>query len=229
MLFFLPDFENPVLPETEARHALQVLRMKKGDSLQVSNGKGGLAEAVIVSESISACKVQLTEIKHFTKPQQGEIFLAVAPTKNADRMEWLVEKGTELGCGGFHFFRSKRTERNHLNLERLEKIALSAMKQSGQYFLPEIYWHKILSDVPLNDFDRIITADLSAAENKLKEIPFNKMLLLIGPEGDFTPEELQWLAGKSTETVRFLPQVLRTETAALYALTLAMVSGRGPE
>lgn len=226
MLFYLPDFANPVLPETEARHALQVLRMKKGDSLQVSDGKGGFAEAVIGSESTSACKLQLSEIKHFTKPQEGEIFLAVAPTKNADRMEWLVEKGTELGCAGFHFFRSKRAERNHLNLERLEKIALSAMKQSGQYHLPEIHWHKSLSDVPLSEFDRLVTADLSATENRLNAIPFSKMLLLIGPEGDFTPEELRWLAGKSTEALRFLPQVLRTETAALYALTLAMVSGR---
>ena len=229
MLFYLPDFENPVLPESEARHALQVLRMKKGDRLHVSDGKGGKASAQIQSESTSACKLQLNDIEHVNKFQSGDIFLAVAPTKNADRMEWLVEKGTELGCAGFHFFRSKRTERNHLNLERLEKIALSAMKQSGQYYLPEIHWHRSTADLPVQQFDRIVTADLSASENRLKEIPYNKMLLLIGPEGDFTPEELQWLSGKSTESVRFLPQVLRTETAALYALTLAMVSGRGPE
>ena len=227
MLFYLPDFENPVLPETEARHALQVLRMKKGDSLRVTNGKGLKADAQILSDKPAACLLQLSEIGQLKRFQSGEIYLAVAPTKNADRMEWLIEKGTELGCAGFHFFKSKRTERNHLNLERLEKIALSAMKQSGQNFLPEIHWHKSLEELPLHHFDRIITADLSAAENKLKEIPYKKMLLLIGPEGDFTTVELEWLSGKSTESVRFLPQVLRTETAAMYALTLGLVSGRG--
>ena len=84
----------------------------------------------------------------------------------------------------------------------------------------------VLDALPLGGFDRIITADLSAAENRLQEIPYKKMLLLIGPEGDFNTDELQWLKGKSTESLRFLPQVLRTETAALYALTLALVSGR---
>ncbi len=226
MLFYLPDFQNPILPETEARHALQVLRLKKGDQIRVSDGKGRIAKGQILSDKPANCRLDLREEERVKPLREEEIHLAIAPTKNADRMEWLEEKGSELGCNGFHFFKSARTERSNLNLERIEKIALSAMKQSGQFYLPEIHWHKSLDALPMGDFDRIITADLSAAENRLQEIPYKKMLLLIGPEGDFDSKELQWLKEKSTESLRFLPQVLRTETAALYALTLALVSGR---
>jgi len=98
------------------------------------------------------------------------------------------------------------------------------MKQSGQFFLPQIHWHDKLQLVPFGKFNRIITADLSAKETKIKQGKNEKILLLIGPEGDFTPEELDFLAEKKTESLRFLPQVLRTETAALYALMLARSS-----
>jgi len=224
MLFYLPDFAKPILPETEARHVLQVLRMKTGDVLDVTDAAGKKGKARLLNEKPGNCLLQVLESETTDRLWTGEFWLAVAPTKNLDRMEWLVEKATEIGCQGFHFFRSRRTERNQLNTERLNKIALSAMKQSGQFFLPQIHWHDKLQLVPFGEFNRIITADLSAKETKIKQGKHEKILLLIGPEGDFTPEELDFLAEKKTESLRFLPQVLRTETAALYSLMLARSS-----
>jgi 16S rRNA (uracil1498-N3)-methyltransferase len=224
MLFYLPDFAKPILPETEARHVLQVLRMKAGDVLDVTDAAGQKGKARLLNEKPGNCLLQVLESETTDRLWTGEFWLAVAPTKNLDRMEWLVEKATEIGCQGFHFFRSRRTERNQLNTERLNKIALSAMKQSGQFFLPQIHWHDKLQLVPFGEFNRIITADLSAKETKIKQGKHEKILLLIGPEGDFTPEELDFLAEKKTESLRFLPQVLRTETAALYSLMLARSS-----
>lgn len=224
MLFYLPDFTNPILPETEARHVLQVLRMKTGEVLEVTDAAGKKGKARLLNEKPGNCLLQILESENTERLWTGEFWLAVAPTKNLDRMEWLVEKATEIGCNGFHFFRSRRTERSHLNTERLNKIALSAMKQSGQFYLPQIHWHDKLQLLPFGQFNRIITADLSSNETKIKPGTDEKTLLLIGPEGDFTPDELEYLAEKKTEALRFLPQVLRTETAALYALMLARSS-----
>lgn len=223
-LFFLPDFQNPTLPEQEARHAIQVLRLRKGDVLHLTDGKGRRATGRILSEKSSDCKLEVSEIQLVEPFRSEEIHLAVAPTKNADRMEWLVEKATELGCNGLHFFHSERTGRQQLNMERMQRIALSALKQSGQHYLPSIAWYQDLRQLPLPDFDRVITADLSSSESRLTSRPFRKMLLLIGPEGDFSGEELSWLASQQTESIRFLPQVLRTETAALYALSMGILS-----
>jgi len=224
-LFYLPDFQSAVLPEPEARHALQVLRLHKGDELLLTDGKGHRGKARILAEKINQCQLEILEQEKIPTFRSEEIHLAVAPTKNSERMDWLVEKATELGCNGFHFFKSERTGRNQLNLDRLQRIALSAIKQSGQYYLPEIHWYNSLNAVPFSSFDRIITADLSGKESRLAPLSFQKMLLLIGPEGDFSPAELEFLQRQQTEAVRFLPQVLRTETAGLYALTLALVSG----
>lgn len=224
MLFYLPDLQQDLLPETEARHVLQVLRLRKGDHISVTDGKGNRAQARILSEKASACRLEIVGNEYIAPFRQEEIHLAVAPSKNADRMDWLVEKATEMGCNGFHFFKSERTGRNHLNIERLQRIALSAIKQSGQYYLPEIHWYDRLSLLPFSDFERIIIADLSSTNSRLTQLPFRKMLFLIGPEGDFSPGELEWLCGQQTESVRFLPQVLRTETAALYALSLGILS-----
>jgi len=223
-LFYLPDFESEILPEAEAKHALQVLRMRKGDLLQLTDGKGRICKGRILQEKVTQCRLEITDIQSVERFRSGEIHLAVAPTKNADRMEWLVEKATELGCNGFHFFHSERTTRSRLNLERLERVALSAIKQSGQCHLPEINWYPELQQLPFAAFDRVVTADLSSSENRLRPISFRKMLLLIGPEGDFTAEELTWLGTQKTESIRFLPQVLRTETAALYALSLGILA-----
>lgn len=220
MLFYLPDFQNPILPETEAQHCLIVLRCKKGDRVRFTDGKGNLGLGEILSEKTKNCSLKILEIKAFPKNWVNEIWLAVAPTKQLDRMEWMVEKCTEIGVDGFIFLKTQRTERPVLNLDRLEKVALSAMKQSGQYHLPKMHWISDWKAFPWDDFQNLYCADLgSQAKPFISERP-GKSLLFIGPEGDFTPTETQEMYEHGAIPIRLRPQVLRTETAGVYALSL---------
>jgi 16S rRNA (uracil1498-N3)-methyltransferase len=223
MLFYLPEFHKPVLPETESMHCVKVLRKGKGDTIRVTDGLGNMADARITDPNPKRCGLELLNPIEKPKDWEGNVWLAVAPTKNLDRMEWLVEKATEIGCDGFLFVRTARTERDHLNLERLQKVALSAMKQSGQASLPDMIWAPKWNQIPWEKFDRILTADLTAHNPEWKRDLNSRSLLFIGPEGDFTPQELDDLKQHQAESIRLRPQVLRTETAALYALMLAHV------
>jgi len=220
MLFYLPDFNQPVLPETDALHVLKVLRKKKGDFIRVSDGKGRKAQARIESADIRNCLLQLSEAE-FEEKSETEIWLAVAPTKQMERMEWMVEKCTEIGADGFVFFHSARTERSIIKTERLEKVALSAMKQSGQSRLPAIRWYSAWSLFPWNEFDHFFVADLG--ENATDQLipQTGKNLILTGPEGDFTPEEYKEIRAHQAKRIRLRPQILRTETAAIFALCQA--------
>lgn len=221
MTFYLPDFETPVLPENESLHCLKVLRLGKSDLIQVVNGKGRQGLARIADPHPKKCRLEMVEETLIARTHSPTLWLGVAPTKNLDRMEWMVEKGTEIGCDGFLFIRTARTERDHLNLERLEKIAVSAMKQSGQAWLPEIEWVNQWKSIPWGRFNRIVTADLSTENTHLHLDPGDRCLILIGPEGDFTPAELEDLKALKAESIRLRPQVLRTETAAIFALSMA--------
>lgn len=221
MVFYLPDFQNPFLPESEAQHCLKVLRKKSGDQILVTNGKGLKAEALILTENPKNCQVKLLNISSVRKNWVNEIWLAVAPTKQLDRMEWMVEKCTEIGVDGIIFIKTKRTERDVLNMDRLEKTALSAMKQSGQFWLPELKWQPKWNQFLWNDFPQIYCADLgSDALSNIPKKKTGKSLIFIGPEGDFTPEEITEIYQHHASPIRLRPQVLRTETAGIYALGL---------
>jgi 16S rRNA (uracil1498-N3)-methyltransferase len=224
MLFYLPDFTNPILPETEAMHVVKVLRLGKGAEISITNGKGAIAKARVADPNPKKCSLEISEVTEKEKDWKGCIWLGVAPTKNIDRMEWMVEKCTEIGCDGFLFIRTARTERDQINLERLQKVALSAMKQSGQAWMPEMIWAPKWSAIPWNQFDRLITTDLGATNTKIERRPEENCLILIGPEGDFTPQELEDLKTRKSEGIRLRPQVLRTETAAMFALSLVHLS-----
>lgn len=224
MLFYLPDFNDPVLPETEALHCFRVLRHRQGDCIEVTDGAGQRATAEILDENQKKARVRLSEIRSVPKGWSGEIWLAVAPTKQLDRMEWMVEKCTEIGIDGFLFVRTQRTERPVLNLERLEKTALSAMKQSGQSHLPTLQWVAHWKQFPWGDFDRYYCADLGSEAISTLPPGHNKSLIFIGPEGDFTPDEIQEIHQNNAVSVRLRPQVLRTETAGMYALSLFHMS-----
>lgn len=229
MLFFLPDFSQPQLPEAEARHCLQVLRKNVGDSIQVCDGKGHFAQAEIATSNPKNCLLRLGDIENRPQTWSGEIWLAVAPTKNIDRMEWLVEKATEMGCNGFYFVKTARTERGHLNLERLEKIALSAMKQSGQAWLPEIHWVDKMTNFPFDSVDHHWLGDLSPnAKSQFSDKETGKHVFWIGPEGDFSQEEMALLQSKKSIGIRLSPNTLRTETAALAAVFLYHFSKHNP-
>lgn len=221
-MFYLPDFSHPILSEVESQHAVKVLRLQKGKLVDWSDGKGHRGTARISEPDSRRCRLEILDVKELDRPWKGSLTIAIAPTKNLDRMEWLVEKATEIGCNGFVFFRTARTERDHINLERLEKVAVSAMKQSGQSWLPHFQWIAKWNLSFLDLFPNKILADLGENTRPFPALSAETQnLLIIGPEGDFTSQERIELLEKGVQSVRLCPQVLRTETAALFALTVA--------
>lgn len=225
MLFYCPDLDtNCTLPTSEAEHAIRVLRLKEGDTIQLTNGKGLKAQAEIVSTGKKEVTFRLLE-SMTVAPTPPFIHLAVAPTKNMDRMEWLLEKATEIGLHSFTPILCQRSERKVWKEDRIERIVLSALKQSGQYHLPILH--------PITSFDDYIKLPLSSqkfiahcveherisltsASINLKE----PVYLLIGPEGDFSNEEIEKALKNGFQAVQLGSNRLRTETAALHALSL---------
>jgi 16S rRNA (uracil1498-N3)-methyltransferase len=221
--FYVEHIENDViiLPEEESKHVVRVLRMNNGDSIELVDGKGTLVTAQITSDHPKKCSVQVTErLKMSNDPYS--IHIAIAPTKNLDRMEWLVEKCTELGAHKISFLNCENNERKVLKTERLHKIAISAMKQSKRYFLPEIS--------ELIDFDAFISAYpkgyLAHCNESEKSSLFStyseeQFPILIGPEGDFSEKEVEKAMKSGYISITLGNTRLRTETAGLYACSIA--------
>ena len=138
-LFYAPDFPlSAALPPDDSNHAVRVLRMKEGDELRVTDGVGNFYDCTITMASRSNCLLQVDREHRDTKSWKGQIHLVVAPTKNMDRMEWLAEKATEIGVDKISLLNCANSERRVVKTERLEKIVVSAMKQSHKAFKPEI-------------------------------------------------------------------------------------------
>ncbi len=221
-LFYQPLIAKGVtaLDEEESSHARKVLRLKAGDVIQLTDGLGKFYEARITNTKSKSC--EFTVLKSEQAPSRNyKIHIAIAPTKNADRIEWFVEKVVELGIDKISFLLCKNSERKSINLERIEKKAISAMKQSGQAFLPVIQ--------EIRPFRQII-AESDEAEKfigfvdeqnplLLKNLakPSTSGLVLIGPEGDFSPEEMQATLQQGFTKVCLGPTRLRTETAGIAA------------
>jgi 16S rRNA (uracil1498-N3)-methyltransferase len=222
-LFFAPDFsvERPFLPEEEARHALKVLRLGVGDAVRVTDGRGNFYEATVAGADAKKCRLA---VRHH-EPESGKkgfsIHVAVAPTKNTDRTEWLVEKCVEIGVDQISFVLCERSERRHFNPERVEKIAVAAMKQSLKAYLPQLD-----ELVPLRDFlqrplpGHKYIAHLVEGERQLLQrvAPTGgSYCVLIGPEGDFTPGEVAAALASGFVPVSLGESRLRTETAGIVA------------
>lgn len=219
-LFYQPD---PVhfLTEDESRHAVKTLRLEVDEIIAVTNGYGNQYTAVITKADARRCHFKITETKT-TLPRPFSIQICVAPTKNLDRIEWFVEKAVEVGIERISFFFGQHSERRVLKLERLQKIAVSAMKQSLQTFLPQLD-----EAVPFTELLRTISerqrfiAHLD--ENKptpnlaKTALPNETYTVLIGPEGDFSEKERQQAVDAGFQMVTLGPNRLRTETAALTA------------
>ncbi len=228
-IFYAKDIlKDKALPETEAQHCLRVLRLGVGDDIIVTDGKGKFYEASISETSKKACKLQLNGEELWSKTWQKDITLCVVPTKSIDRMEWLLEKAVEVGVDRVICMKSKHSERKHIKAERLEKIMLSAMKQSQKAILPEL-----LVDVPYAKAlelckDRQILlahcreADGFIQERKLIHEQYNKeedaVALFIGPEGDFSVEEVIQGQEVGAKPISLGDNRLRTETAGFVAL-----------
>lgn len=224
--FYAPDIAtDPRLPEIESGHCVRVLRHKEGDEIEVVDGKGGLHRCVIAEARPKSVMLDVVESTDIATPWNRAIIIAVAPTKNMDRMEWMIEKLTEIGIDRFVPVRCEHSERKEIKTERLEKIAISAMKQSLKTSLPEL-----APITPLRDFVKSLPSSVSQrfiayCNDDLYE---RKMLatsidvtgdcaILIGPEGDFSPEEVSFAVDNGFTPISLGPCRLRTETAAIVA------------
>ncbi|MDO1447465.1 16S rRNA (uracil(1498)-N(3))-methyltransferase [Rhodocytophaga aerolata] len=221
IVFYNPQFSpaTPILPEEEARHGIKVLRMNTGDTLHVTDGKGNMYEAEIASTDIKKCRVAIRHIHPEFGKKPYSIHLAIAPTKNADRTEWLVEKCVELGIDEISFIACERSERRVFKTDRLEKIAVAAMKQSIKAYLPHI--HEV---IPFRQFiekpldGQKFVAHLEEGRRELLQkaaIRQHSYCLLVGPEGDFSPAEIALALEKGYVPVSLGESRLRTETAGM--------------
>jgi len=222
MLFYAPDILiNRQLPETEAHHCLKALRMQPGDVIQLTDGKGNFFNAEIAEIHSNRCKVNLLE----TIPQpplwKGRIEIALAPTKNLDRIEWFAEKATEIGIDKISFLRCRFSERKEMSTERILKIMISAMKQSEKALLPELQAMTGFKEFIRQNFDgqKFIAHCYPDEKIPLAQACRNheNVLVLIGPEGDFSEEEIDLAKECKYIPVSLGESRLRTETAALVA------------
>ena len=215
----------------ESRHAVRVLRLREGDEMSVTDGQGHLYECQVVEANDKACVVEpqraATPRGDLAK-KAARLHLAVAPTKNPSRMEWLVEKAVEVGVGEITLLDCDHSERTFLKTERLEKLAVSAMKQSLHLTLPEIRPAVKLKDWLHRENDTWGREDIQKyiahCEADQPRTPLAAALqaerdavVLIGPEGDFSQEEIRLAQECGFLPVSLGPSRLRTETAALYA------------
>ena len=220
-LFYQPKISLGYLPEDESRHAVKVLRLSPGDEIEITDGIGSLYKAHVKQIDPRQCTFSITQVAT-SPPRKYSIHLAIAPTKNADRMEWMVEKCVEIGIEAISFVLCKTSERKSINLERLEKIAISAMKQSLQTSLPSLN-----EMIPFERFIRgrnekqrfIAHVDENNKDHLVKvATAHSQYLVLIGPEGDFTAEELKLADKEGFIKVSLGSNRLRTETAGLAAV-----------
>lgn len=220
-LFLNKDVYSCILDEQESVHVVKVLRLKQGDAITVTNGNGIIVSAEITKADHRKCGYRIIEEHKLHKRAEAAIHIAIAPTKNIDRMEWLVEKCTELGIDAFSFILTEHSERKQLSVAKLEKTAFAAIKQSGQPFLPLfselISFHTFIqSDFSSYTHKLIACLDEDPKPTILKLVkPNESCLVLIGPEGDFTAPEVQAAVGKGFVKISLGNSILRTETAAI--------------
>lgn len=225
-LFYNPNISvedhEIVFDKIESKHIVRVLRKKEGDVLHITNGNGFLFFAEINFANDKKCRA--TIIKSEEKPKSWEYYLhiAIAPTKNMDRLEWFLEKATEIGIDEITPIICKNSERKIVKMERLQKIIQSAMKQSLKYTLPILNDPTPFSTFIQQDFEHTTCIAHCEKEDKqsLKQVvvPKESMTILVGPEGDFSKEEIQTALTKQLIPISLGEQRLRTETAGVVAV-----------
>lgn len=211
------------LDEANSRHCVQVLRMRAGDPLLLTDGNGTRAKASILYPDKKHTTVRLGEHTHF--PRQGrEVHIGISPIKNASRYEWFLEKATEIGVAGIIPLICERTERSSFRADRLGNILVSAMLQSQQTWLPVLGEPQTFSSVIKNSRyrGRYIAHCVDGEKGSLPAHggQTDASIILIGPEGDFTPAEVREALGEKWVPVSLGDTRLRTETAGIVAVTL---------
>lgn len=230
MLFYTTDIAHGLarLDEEESRHLLTVLRRSVGAAVSFTDGRGKFYEAEIAEAGKKQAVLRIVSETVAPPERPARLHLAIAPTKNIDRIEWLLEKATEIGVDKITLLHCKRSERTVVRLDRLQKVLVSAMKQSMRATLPEL-----VGPVPFKTFLETSSEPLRCI-GWLPEVPPPHLMtflqgqprdvvIAIGPEGDFTPDEVDMALGKGFEPVSLGKARLRTETAGLYAVTGAVL------
>jgi 16S rRNA (uracil1498-N3)-methyltransferase len=220
-LFYTPDISEKtyVLNEQESKHCIRVLRLEKGSQIELVDGRGGFYLAEIIDPDPKRCRVAVISVSNNFGQRNFSVHIAIAPTKNIERIEWFLEKVTEIGIERITPLLCRFSERKEIKTDRLEKVMVSAMKQSVKAYLPQLD--------PLTKFNDLIVREFSGQKfiaycseqhrNLLSKliVPRQNYLILIGPEGDFSPEEIEKAMQYGFQLVSLGDSRLRTETAAI--------------
>lgn len=224
LLFYQSDIEKtPILSEEDSRHCIKVLRKNIKDKIHVVDGVGGLFECEITKAHEKKCEVRILSVQREFEKRNLYLHIAIAPTKNADRIEYFIEKCVEIGVDEITLIQTKHSERKNQKTERLEKIAISAMKQSLKAYLPKVNelidFEKFIKSV---DTEAKFVAHLTDDAKPLKDVVVDKsnVLLMIGPEGDFAKDEILLAQKTGFQVVTLGNSRLRTETAGVVACTI---------
>ncbi|MGG5209940.1 RsmE family RNA methyltransferase [Chryseobacterium sp. MIQD13] len=211
--------QKVIINDEEQQHIVKVLRMKDGEDIYVTDGKGNVASGKLIIEGKKA-GLEVSEIKTDAPDFNPKLHIAIAPTKNIDRIEFFVEKAVEMGISEISIIITEKTERKNINIDKIRKQAVAASKQSLRFHFP------VINDaVKLTDFLKNIDAEHTFVahchENleriELKNIPsMEQITFLIGPEGDFSEKEIQFLSNNKIKAVSLGNQRLRTETAGIF-------------
>lgn len=227
-LFYDPsiskDQQFHTLSEEESKHACRVLRLTEGNEIALLDGKGAEFLSRITDANPKRCKVEIISIKEEQAPSYS-IHIAIAPTKNNDRLEWFLEKATEIGITEVTLLLCSNNERKKTKEERFEKILISAMKQSKRLFLPKLNSLTSFKDFIGKNPSGLIAHCYDGDKNNLSKVfASDNCPILIGPEGDFTLQEVELALKSGYKTITLGENRLRTETAGLYACMQAKIS-----
>ncbi|MDQ8142684.1 RsmE family RNA methyltransferase [Chryseobacterium sp. CFS15] len=221
MKLFFGEINNgkAIINDEEQQHIVKVLRMKDGEEIHVTDGKGNLASGKLIIEGKKA-GIEVAEIKTKISDFSPKLHIAIAPTKNIDRIEFFVEKAVEMGISEVTILLTEKTERKNLNIDKIRKQAIAASKQSLRFHFP------VINDlIKIQDFLKKINSEttfVAHCNENLERIALNEIpklenyTFLIGPEGDFSDKEIMFLAEKGIKAVSLGNQRLRTETAGVF-------------
>lgn len=231
--FYAPDIVPPLhtLSEEESKHCIRVLRLQRGKFIHITDGRGNLFCCEIIDDNPRHCTVRVVDTHTEYEKMPYGLTMAVAPTKNSERFEWFLEKATEVGVTTFLPLESEHSERRVFKPERGEKIITAAIKQSLKAYRPTLspltsFREAVLQSPPGRKFIAHCAPALSPEGKRYLAHtlrPGEEATVFIGPEGDFSPEEISFAIGHGFEEITLGQQRLRTETAALTAVIMAAV------
>ena len=222
-LFYTPDVTGEMhqLGEEESKHIGRVLRFRQGDFVFLTNGRGDLFKAEITDADPKSCSVKIIETTSNYGKRNYAVHIAIAPTKNMDRFEWFLEKATEIGIDEITPIICEHSERREIKTERLKKVIVAAMKQSMKCYLPKLHAALRFNELITKNFScqKFICSVDASKQQLLKDLYEVKkdVLLLIGPEGDFSSGEIELAEKNNFKKVSLGDSRLRTETAGIVA------------